>query len=853
LASPSVLIFHRPEIACSHSRTAAESVKEKRNNLKKADAPATISPGRRWCFRFVALLIPLFVLALLEITLRFSGYGYPTHFLLADRLKGQKVLRDNQQFGWRFFPAAIARTTRPVVLLSVKPPQTCRIYVFGESAAFGDPSPAFGLPRVLEVLLRNRYPSVHFEVVNAAMTAINSNVILPIAQDCARADGDIWVLYMGNNEVVGPYGGGTVFGPQVPSLPSIRASIWFKATKISQLLVGLRESLGKKKSSQPSNVSLELFLDQKIRHDDPRMEKVYAHFARNLADILETGTHAGAKIVVSTVAVNLKDCAPFSSLHRTDLTDGQKTEWERLYQAGINAEQAGIVSEAMQAYSQASNIDNQWADLQFRQGRLLWHAGEFTNALQHFTLACDYDALRFRADTRLNEILRSCTNRLNEGVAFLDGGALLAQHSPHGVPGNELFYEHVHLNFAGNYWLARGIAEQITDILKPPALKGQTPTGSDWIPAEVCAAQLALTEWDRSQTLDIVRQRLDGPPFTFQLNHEEQRARVQKELAECRSNLSAQTISNCVHRSEQALALNPNDWALHQKLAQLLQAGADKALSPRAIEEWRRVIALVPHCADAHYGLGVVLGRANQTAEAEAELRRAVGLNNYYPNALNGLGKILAAQNRLPEAVENYEKAIQLKPHFPEALVNLGEALERLGKKSEAKARFEEASRLAPANTEATAHVGKMLDEKGELSAAVTRYTEILRATPENTVAHYNLGRCLVLLGRSGEAREQYAEALRLQPDFADAHCELGIELAKSGKEAEAMTHFREAVRLKPDSEVFHKSLGVALARQHQFEEATKEFETAVRLDPNDAAAQQLLQAARRSGTGAIH
>jgi Flp pilus assembly protein TadD len=67
------------------------------------------------------------------------------------------------------------------------------------------------------------------------------------------------------------------------------------------------------------------------------------------------------------------------------------------------------------------------------------------------------------------------------------------------------------------------------------------------------------------------------------------------------------------------------------------------------------------------------------------------------------------------------------------------------------------------------------------------------------------------------------------------------------------MSHFREAVRLKPESVVFHKSLGIALARQHQFEEAAKEFEAAVRLDPNDAAAQQLLQAARRSGSGVNH
>jgi tetratricopeptide (TPR) repeat protein len=796
------------------------------------------------------LLIPLFVLALLELVLRVAGYGYPTHFLLSDRLNGQKVFRDNQQFGWRFFPPAIARTTRPVVISPVKPPQTCRIFVFGESAAFGDPSPAFGLPRMLEVLLRNRYPGVHFEVVNAAMTAINSNVILPIARDCAHGDGDVWVLYMGNNEVVGPYGGGTVFGPQVPSLASIRASIWFKSTRTGQLLASLREALTKKESGQPSNVSLELFLNQKIRHDDARMEKVYTNFARNLADILETGKHAGVKVVVSTVAVNLKDCAPFASLHRPDLTDGQKAEWERFYQAAVDAEQAGKSSEAMEAYSQAARIDNQWADLQFRQGRLLWNANEFADSLQHFTLARDYDALRFRADTRINEIVRrSCANRLNKGIAFVDGDALLAQHSPHGIPGGELFYEHVHLNFTGNYWVARGIAEQITDVLKPAVLKGQAPAGSDWISEDECAAQVALNEWDRSQTLEIVRQRLEGPPFTLQLNHDEQSANVQKQLAECRSVLSAQTIADCVHRCEQALALNPNDWALHQKLAQVLQSSPDKAA--RAIEEWRRVIALVPHYPEAHQGLGVLLARAGQTAEAAAELRLALKLNKYYPNALNALGKVLAAQNRLPEAVENYEKALQLKPHFPDALVNLGEALEQLGKKAEAKAHFEEALRLAPGNTEAIVRLGLLLDEKGEVSAAITRYGEILRGAPENTAAHYNLGRCLVFLGRSGEAREQYAEALRLQPDFADAHCELGIELAKSGKEAEAMAHFREAVRLKPDSGSFHKSLGVALARQRQFVEATKEFEAAVRLDPNDAAAQQLLQAARRSGNSA--
>ncbi len=55
------------------------------------------------------------------------------------------------------------------------------------------------------------------------MTAINSHVILPIARDCAAQNGDFWVIYMGNNEVVGPYGSGTVFGAQAANLALVRA------------------------------------------------------------------------------------------------------------------------------------------------------------------------------------------------------------------------------------------------------------------------------------------------------------------------------------------------------------------------------------------------------------------------------------------------------------------------------------------------------------------------------------------------------------------------------------------------------------------------------------------------------
>ena len=79
--------------------------------------------------------------------------------------------------------------------------------------SMGEPMEEFGLARQLACLLSTRHPGQRFEVVNAAMTAINSHVIADIAREASRLQPDVFVLYIGNNEVVGPFGPGTVFGP----------------------------------------------------------------------------------------------------------------------------------------------------------------------------------------------------------------------------------------------------------------------------------------------------------------------------------------------------------------------------------------------------------------------------------------------------------------------------------------------------------------------------------------------------------------------------------------------------------------------------------------------------------------
>ena len=90
------------------------------------------SRTKRMVFRAIALVvIPLALLGGFELFLHAVGYGFPAHFFIPGRIDGRKVVHDNQKFGWRFFPPAIARTPRPVRLPTPKPPGKCRVFVFG--------------------------------------------------------------------------------------------------------------------------------------------------------------------------------------------------------------------------------------------------------------------------------------------------------------------------------------------------------------------------------------------------------------------------------------------------------------------------------------------------------------------------------------------------------------------------------------------------------------------------------------------------------------------------------------------------------------------------------------------------
>jgi tetratricopeptide (TPR) repeat protein len=467
---------------------------------------------RVWMVRgAIAIMVPILLLVAVELCLRFFNVGYSTDLTQPCSVHGRPANCYNLFFPAPFFPPGMIKAPQVYAVPIDKPKGTYRIFVLGESAAMGDPDPAYSFSRYVEVMLAQRFPEMKFEVFNTGSVAINSHVSLLVAKGLAKLQPDMVILYSGNNEVVGPYGPGTALTSSGMSLPVVRASIWFRSTRIGQLLT----QLGSQKQQWGG---MEMFMDKQVAASSPLMKYVYANFDSNLRDTISAARDAGARVIVSTVATNLKDCAPFASQHRAGLSQDDLRKWTSLVDEGSRQESAGDYAAALQLYRQASSIDDQYAELEFRIARGLEKAADTQQAAQHFARARDLDTLRFRADSRINQINRSATT---DGADVVDADAIFAQSNPEGVTGSDLVYEHVHMTPAGNYLLAREMFRKIAT-----QISGQ-PVQDDQIPSEAeCERLLALTGYDRYRITNEMLQRLERPPFTNQLNHSEQQLRL---------------------------------------------------------------------------------------------------------------------------------------------------------------------------------------------------------------------------------------------------------------------------------------------------------------------------------------
>jgi tetratricopeptide (TPR) repeat protein len=507
-----------------------------------------------------------------------------------------------------------------------------------------------------------------------------------------------------------------------------------------------------------------MFTGQELAPDDPRRDAVVKNFEANLKAIVDCGVRSGARVVVSSVASNLRECGPFASRHGSGLKGGEAAEWGALYQTALTLLDAGETTGALPVLAAAAAASPGHAEARFRLAELELGGTNAAGARADFTRARDRDALPFRADSRLNAAAAGvATNRAARGVMWVDAEAALTAAAPDGVPGGESFYEHVHLNFDGNYRLARLFAGAVQTALPAGLTNG---AAADWASQALCERRLGLTDWNRHAVVESMLARVVEAPYTNQVHAGARLQRLWEERGRAREGFDPSARAEARPLYEDAIRRAPQDHRLHENFAEYLEATGDLA---GAVAEWTRVRELIPHHLSGWYHSGRLYARLRRPAEARAGLEAALRLRPDLAEAWVELATVDVAEGKLDAALGRCDEAVRLRPEEARVHVQRADVLVRLGRRTEGVASLKEAARVQPGNWEARYLLGVELAVDNKLAEAETEFAAVVRLRPDHVLGRVNLGVAMARQGRLDAAEGQFDEVLKLDPVNARA------------------------------------------------------------------------------------
>ena len=755
-----------------------------------------------WKRLLVMVLSPLVFLALAELVLSIAGYGRPTGFFVRWKAAGQTVYLPNEYYCEQFVPKSLSRAPEACVLTR-KDKSTIRIFVLGSSAAWGDPEPAYGFCRQLEWLLREHASGKSFEVINAAVTAMNSHVARRIATDCAAHEPDLFILFMGNNEVVGPYGPPTLPASLYSSRRFIDACIAARRTRVGTLVRDISQSLHAGGGPQQRWKGMEAFLASRIGVDDPRLKDCYRHFRDNLNDMIRTARRAGAGCILCTVPTNLQFCAPFGSQHKAGLSSDELARWEKAFEEGRGLEKAGDFAGALSAYEKARRIDDAYADLAFCLGRCLQALGKIDEARRMFVEARDRDVLRFRADSSILRTIRETAQgvRLLDLETYLDsrtGWAMPAGPGPEGrqvagtaCPANFLI-DHVHLDFRGNFLAAFAAMRQVRDMMPQAGLA--EPSRSEEELLDQCRQQLLYDDHERYRLAMEMYRRKTLPPFAGQIDHDAELETLRDEVIRLRRVERDVKEPETVYRD--AVQRRPTDSYMILRHGQFLVA-ANRLRE--AMDVYERALEARPFDMKIRIALAQTMAQAMRKDKAVEVLTSRQSPNRCnYKEALLLLGAHCAMTGNYSQASAIYDELGRLDPRNADVLVNQAAAASHRDDLPAMKQALDKALAIDPNSALALINMGNYYAKSKQPKEAQKWFARAIQAEPENPFAHIGLGIQSLRLEQMDKAVEHLTKAATLKPDFVEAYLVLAAIHDQAGRKDEARKYMDLATLFRP-------------------------------------------------------
>ena len=710
-------------------------------------------------------VVPVLLVVLFELGLRAHGYGHLLKPFLERQFDGQTVYVRNREYfeqfiAWGLPPENWQRSEFEVA--AQKPDKTYRLFVFGESAPEGSPEPMFSFSRYLTAMLRACYPGVNFEVYNGAFRAVNSHVMRPEALECARFQPDAYVVYIGNNEVTGPFGLSTTsrWAPTTLSLESIDARIRLNELCVVQFMKHLR---GHRRTGFPVAPPPMI-----VRPDDSRLPKVLANHRHNLHAICEAGLDAGARVFLCTVGVNLRNWRSSHSFHLRELSKEEQSRWDALFDDGRVVQDQDRLQEAAAKYEAAAQIDNTYAELRFRLGECYWGLADYDRARGHFECALELDSFEYvRSKKPINDTIREVAAELGpRGVCLVDAQRAIAENSDHGCPGLDLFWDFCHFNTRGAYTLAAAVFQQLAPTL-PDWIQRQAQGTPAPLPYEECLRRVGLRPL---MLYDSYYQEREH--FAFGSGARREAETFVNGLKEESKDLFNQL---CAAHSE-AIAFHEPDYLL---LTQYLTEIKDRGDVEPQLELARRLAAEFTFRRASHRILGMVLAKAGKIDEACAEFEKAI---TYYPDdgcAYDEWAKLLAQQNKSDEAVRVL-RAAQAHEMMQEAYRNREAVIfEALGQTRKAEKAYTRAIWANPLFPDAYMKLDALYLKYHDPQYRVNAWREIADDLDKLSLPYIRLAQALADIDDLEGAAAAYRKAAEDNPSDRSVPVELELVMQK--------------------------------------------------------------------------
>jgi tetratricopeptide (TPR) repeat protein len=406
------------------------------NNLpkkKSAQKPKTKTPdlnlskSQKIAFKAISFLVPFLILFILEIILRLAGYGDNFSLFIQNPDKDYKAYEIvNPEVGKKYFQKF--EYTRPAndIFLKKKAANTFRIFVMGSSTVIGFPyDKNLMFTRILDQRLQDAFPGKQIEVVNTAITAINSYTLLDFIDQILDKEPDAILIYAGQNEYYGAFGvGSNETMSKYSSLTMLHLKL--KRFRFYQLMSNSIQSISRAVQGTTTAPKVRGTLMKRIvnKKDIVLGGKDYTtgidQYRKNLGKILKKAEQKHVPVFIADLVTNVKDLAPFGSI----ASPGQKSAAE-VYQMAVQSEKTG----------------------------------DFKTAKELYYKAKDLDCVRFRAPSEINNIIRESAKKYN--ALFVPMLSAFEAKSPHELVGNNLLVEHVHPNIAGYFLMADVFFQEI--------------------------------------------------------------------------------------------------------------------------------------------------------------------------------------------------------------------------------------------------------------------------------------------------------------------------------------------------------------------------------------------------------